>query len=118
MSWQDLKAFRNPAVPKLDNLRRAQACGFKVPTPTVWIPAAQAVENLAPPPSISFPLILRSGSPTEDTLDSSQAGRFASLLARTPEEFPEVLASVVGSLPEQDGVRQGVVFAQPWIEAE
>jgi pyruvate,water dikinase len=57
-------------------------------------------------------MIVRSGSPTEDTFATSNAGQLLSLPVREPEEFAEALARVAAALP-----RDGAVFVQPLVEA-
>jgi hypothetical protein len=114
--WRTLRRFRDPAVPKLDNLRRARTVGVRVPE-TWWLPAAEAarLQPAVPPPSLAGrPLIVRSGSPTEDTFATSNAGQLLSLPVREPAGFAEALARVVAALP-RDG---GAVFVQPLVEAE
>ena len=62
MPWLPLHACRDRAIPKLHNLRRAQAAGLRVPD-TAWAPATtlQAIE--AQPPTLgAWPYIVRSGS--------------------------------------------------------
>ena len=46
MPWLPLHQFRDNAVPKLNNLRRAAAAGLRVP-PTWWLPATVAVVPIA-----------------------------------------------------------------------
>src|SRR5438270_6873173 len=119
MPWLPLHQFRDNAVPKLNNLRRAAAAGLRVP-PTWWLPAAVAVQESAgaPPPGLTEPLILRSGSPTEDTRTTSNAGQLLSLVVHRREEFAAHLARVVEALPcDAAGRRLGAVFAQPLIQA-
>ncbi|MBV9852590.1 MAG: hypothetical protein JO250_23250 [Armatimonadetes bacterium] len=108
--WQPLYRFRDAAVPKLHNLRRARAAGLRVP-PTWWVQAADADE--VGPPMNTWPLIVRSGSPAEDTEVSSQAGQLVSAVARGREEFGDALRRVMEAL---DG--KGVVFAQTLVQAE
>ncbi len=121
MPWRKLARFRDPSVPKLDNLRRAAAAGLRVPE-TWWMPAAEAakLELGEPPPSLSGrPVIVRSGSPTEDTRITSNAGQLLSLAVREPEMFRASLARVVAALPADDrGEPRGAVFVQPLVEAE
>jgi pyruvate, water dikinase len=119
MPWRPLARFRDPAVPKLDNLRRAAAAGLRVPE-TWWMSAVEAKEGTSPPRSLAGrPLIVRSGSPTEDTQATSNAGQLLSVAARSPETFREALAQVVAALP-RNGRNQprGAVFVQPLIDAE
>lgn len=119
MPWRTLAGFRDPAVPKLDNLRRAAAAGLRVPE-TWWMPAVEARGEMAPPPSLAGrPIIVRSGSPTEDTRVTSNAGQLLSVAVREPGSFSESLARVVAALP-RDGRNEplGAVFVQPLIEAE
>ena len=94
MPWLPLRQFRDNAVPKLDNLRRAAAAGLRVP-PTSWLPAAVAVQESAgaPPPGLTEPLILRSGSPTEDTRTTSNAGQLLSLVVHRREELRPFVVS-------------------------
>ena len=75
MSWKPLRRFRDPQVPKLNNLRRAAAAGIRVPE-TSWIHAAEAPDVRGPPAELAGrPLIVRSGSPTEDTRETSTVQR-------------------------------------------
>lgn len=111
MPWQPLARFDDPSIPKLDNLRRAAAAGLRVPE-TWWIKAADRVAG--PPPFLAGrPLILRSGSPTEDTHVTSNAGQLLSLVVTDPADFADSLARVVAALPQG-----GAVFAQPLVTAE
>lgn len=118
MPWKPLRRFRDPSVPKLDNLRRAQAAGIRVPT-TYWIRATEGASAGALPPEIARgPFILRSGSPTEDTRETSNAGQLLSLAVREPDSFERSLAEVIAALPKDGaGAPLGAVFAQPLIEA-
>lgn len=119
MPWRTLAGFRDPAVPKLDNLRRAAAAGLRVPE-TWWMPAVEARREIDPPRSLAGrPVIVRSGSPTEDTRATSNAGQLLSLAVREPGGFGESLARVAAALP-RDGRDEplGAVFVQPLIEAE
>jgi phosphohistidine swiveling domain-containing protein len=111
MPWRPLARFDDPSIPKLDNLRRAAAAGLRVPE-TWWLYAADPVAE--PPSSLAgWPLILRSGSPTEDTRTTSNAGQLLSLAVTDPAAFQESLARVVAVLP-----KDGAVFAQPLVTAE
>jgi pyruvate,water dikinase len=68
-----------------------------------------------PPPSLIGRLVIvRSGSPTEDTQATSNAGQLLSVAVRDPGSFSEALARVVAALPQG----QGAVFVQPLVEAE
>lgn len=118
MPWRKLAEFRDAAVPKLDNLRRAEAAGVRVPE-TWWMPASKARGEMAPPSLAGRPVIVRSGSPTEDTQATSNAGQLLSLAVRDPGSFGESLARVVAALPQDDRREpQGSVFVQPLVEAE
>jgi phosphohistidine swiveling domain-containing protein len=118
MPWRPLKRFKDPAVPKLDNLRRAAAAGLRVPE-TRWMPAAEAAMPDAATPPLGGPVIVRSGSPTEDTQATSNAGQLLSLAVREPADFGESLARVVAALPRDGrGTPRGAVFVQPLIAAE
>ncbi|HEX6902772.1 MAG TPA: PEP-utilizing enzyme [Thermoanaerobaculia bacterium] len=113
MPWRKLARFRDPSVPKLDNLRRAAAAGLRVPE-TWWMPASEAEKGAPIPAALAGrPLIVRSGSPTEDTHATSNAGQLLSLAVRDSAGFPDALARVVAAMP-----REGAVFAQPLIQAE
>jgi phosphohistidine swiveling domain-containing protein len=116
--WRKLARFRDTSVPKLDNLRRAAAAGLRVPE-TWWMPAADIAGSDAGSPPLHGPVIIRSGSPTEDTQATSNAGQLLSLAVREPDRFAESLASVVAALPRDGrGAPRGAVFVQPLIEAE
>lgn len=113
MNWRRLSRFRNPAAPKLDNLRRAEAAGLRVP-PTVWRYAVDS-KNLPAPP-FAFPIILRSASPTEDGRTTSNAGQLLSLVVNQAGSFGDSLAQVVAALPtDAHDHPRGAVFAQPVI---
>lgn len=119
--WRPLDEFRDSTVPKLGNLRTAARAGLTVPE-TFWAWAADL--EAAPPDRLpdgvpEFPRIVRSGSPTEDTATTSNAGRFLSEVVERPEDFAGAVGRVVGALPRAgDGRRLGVVFVQPWLRAE
>jgi pyruvate,water dikinase len=115
MGWQPLKQFRDSAVPKLDNLRRAAAAGLRVP-PTWWQHAAVLEGSEPPILPLAPPLILRSASPTEDTHVTSNAGRFLSLVVEADTEYADALRRVVAALPRSlEGNRLGAVFVQPLV---
>lgn len=118
MPWKPLHRFRDASIPKLDNLRRANAAGIRVP-PTVWIRAAGGERAGALPAEIARGLfILRSGSPTEDTRHTSNAGQLLSLVVRDPADAERSLAEVIAALPKDEaGAPLGAVFAQPLVEA-
>ena len=104
--WQPLRRFDDPAIPKLHNLARAAARSVHIPK-TVWTHAREAPGE--PPPGISFPLIVRSGSPTEDTHETSNAGQLLSLAVTRAADFAGSVARVVAALPEDDrGAPRGV----------
>jgi rifampicin phosphotransferase len=119
MPWRTLARFRDPTVPKLDNLRRAAAAGLRVPE-TWWMPASEVRGEVDPPLSLADrPVIVRSGSPTEDTRVTSNAGQLLSVAVREPGSFSESLARVVAALPrDSQGMPLGAVFVQPLIDAE
>jgi len=118
--WLPLDRFADAGIPKLHNLKLAARSGFAVPE-TVW---ARASDLEASPPDAlpigvpDVPCIVRSGSPTEDTGATSNAGRFLSLAVDRPEDFAGAVARVVAALPTRDGRRLGVAFVQPLIRAE
>jgi pyruvate,water dikinase len=126
VSWQPLARFRDRSVPKLHNLARAGAAGLRVP-PTWWIAAASVSDaaRAQPPPELHELLerggacIIRSGSPTEDTTETSNAGQLLSLPVREGATFGAALARVIEALPRDEGGRpRGVAFVQPLVEAE
>src|SRR4030095_969759 len=110
MPWRKLARFRDSSVPKLDNLRRAAAAGLRVPE-TWWMLAAEAAELDAASPPTSLqesPLIIRSGSPTEDTRITSNAGQLLSLAVRERRKFANSLSRVVAAPPRASpGAPQG-----------
>jgi pyruvate,water dikinase len=116
-----LKVYRDRSVPKLNNLRRAAAAGLRVP-PTWWLDAATAAcaSALDPPAEIGpGSLIVRSGSPTEDQLTTSNAGQLLSVVVRERREFFEALQRVVAALPRDGlGRPRGAVFVQPLVQAD
>ncbi|HEX4966751.1 MAG TPA: PEP-utilizing enzyme [Thermoanaerobaculia bacterium] len=119
MLWRPLARFRDPSVPKLHNLRRAAAAGLRVPE-TWWLPAREAAGVTVRPPSLAGrPLIVRSGSPTEDTQATSNAGQLLSLAVAEPAAFASSLARVVAALPRSGGGDPlGAIFVQPLVKAE
>jgi phosphohistidine swiveling domain-containing protein len=122
MPWRELSEFRDRSIPKLYNLLRARRAGLVVPSPTLWATAEDLERDgpraaLALHGRIGVPCIVRSGSPTEDTAATSNAGRFLSLPVHAPGALPGALARVVAALPVRDGRRRGVVFVQPLIAA-
>lgn len=120
MPWKPLIQFRDPSVPKLDNLRRAAEAKLRVPA-TWWARGDELrlVANLIPPHGCRVPLIVRSGSPTEDTRTTSNAGQLLSLPVRDGEAFAESAKRVVDALPrDSQGRPMGVVFVQPLVVAE
>lgn len=118
--WRPLNEFRDRSVPKLANLARAHAAGLRVPT-TCWVAAAlePPAAGLPPPELGSGPWIIRSGSPTEDTKTTSNAGQLLSLPVREQSEFGSALARVREALPrDAAGAVQGAIFVQPLIAAQ
>src|SRR6476469_3014833 len=122
MPWLPLERFRDPAIPKLDNLRRAARAGLTVPaTAWAWASALELeaeVPDRIPEAVGGCPCIVRSGSPTEDTAVTSNAGQLVSVVVNAPGEFAAALAKVVAALPAPDGRREGAVFVQPLVSAE
>jgi len=112
------QGFSDPSVPKLANLTAAARAGLRVP-PTAWawadaLPARPSPAWPGEPPGL--PCIVRSGSPTEDTAAGSNAGRFKSLIVRSPGAYPAAVAEVIAALPTRGGRPLGVVFVQPLVE--
>ena len=101
--WRPLGAIRDPSLPKLDNLRRAQRAGLAVPEPTLWA-VAEELEHQCEKAAflldgqIGVPCIVRSVSPTEDTPESSNAGRFQSVAVRHPKALADALQRVAKQL--------------------
>jgi pyruvate,water dikinase len=120
MSWHVLTQFRDATVPKLDNLRRAAEAGLRVP-PTWWLPAAGAASLRAPelPHGLADgPVIVRSGSPTEDGRATSNAGQMLSLNVTNPADFADAVRRVAAALPgAADRTPRGAVFVQPLVRA-
>jgi pyruvate,water dikinase len=120
-TFEKLERFRDASIPKLDNLRRAAQAKVRVPA-TYWLYArsVSVKEGRLPgPPPLPFPLIVRSGSPTEDTGETSNAGQLLSLPARTPADFEESLRRVIEALPRgPSGDPLGAVFVQPLLSSE
>jgi pyruvate,water dikinase len=120
MDWQPLKRFRDPSVPKLNNLRRAAAAGLRVP-PTWWLPAGAVLPETAvePPARLGAgPLIIRSASPTEDQRTTSNAGQFLSVVVQDRATFATAVRRVITALPrDAQGVPRGAVFVQPFLVA-
>ncbi len=121
MSWETLRRFRDPTIPKLDNLRRAAERGLRVPE-TFWVRArsVEASRSMVAPAALgSRPCIIRSGSPTEDTFETSNAGQLLSVVVREPEAFGAALDDVIAALPrDAAGEPLGVAFVQPLVEGE
>jgi phosphohistidine swiveling domain-containing protein len=121
--WRGLAEFRWPAIPKLNNLRRAAEAGFRVPE-TVWAWAVECEReegvgegDCAREGVPATPCIVRSGSPIEDTNVTSNAGQLVSVAVQKPEQFPDALKQVIAALPRAEGRPQGVVFVQPLVVA-
>jgi hypothetical protein len=120
MPWKKLDRFNDIRVPKLFNLKRASLAGFAIP-PTVWARAID-LERSWPVeiPKIveNQPCIVRSGSPTEDTQTTSNAGQLLSLVVTDPSKFANAVSEVVAALPRQNDQPLGVVFVQPLIDSK
>lgn len=119
MLWKPLPQFKDPSVPKLDNLRRAAEAGLRVPA-TWWARGEEvrSAASLTPPHECSIPLIVRSGSPTEDTRTTSNAGQLLSLPVKSGSDFAEAAMRVVAALPrDAQGRPLGVAFVQPLVAA-
>jgi hypothetical protein len=81
--WHFLKdnSFKDPSIPKLHNLFRTARAGLPIP-PTAWAWAAELQLDAPVPipdsyphfPELRSPIIVRSGSPSEDTGKTSGAG--------------------------------------------
>jgi phosphohistidine swiveling domain-containing protein len=108
--WRDLRTFRDTAVPKLHNLRLGDRAGLRVP-PTVWLPAAEAAGADRPDLGPGA-VIVRSGSPTEDTDTTSNAGQLHSEVVPPGGDFAGALERVLAPLEGS-----GAVFVQPVVAA-
>ena len=120
-AWQPLVAFHDVTVPKLHNLRRAQQAGLRVPE-TWWVRASdiglQDIDALPVPPLVNT-LIVRSGSPTEDTLATSNAGQLLSIKVAGDISFADAVWRVAAALPrDANGKAQGVVFVQQYMQGQ
>ena len=83
------------------------------------MPALEVREEMTPPSLAGHRVIVRSGSPTEDTQATSNAGQLLSVAVHDPGSFGESLARVVAALPRDGrGEPLGAVFVQPLVEAE
>ena len=105
MSWLPLSRFRDPGTPKVDNLRRAAAARLRVP-PTWWLRGADVATGTAvelPAELGAGPVILRSGSPTEDGHLTSNAGQLLSLIVAERARLAESLRRVIDALPRGEG---------------
>lgn len=113
-SWRPLNEFRDQRIGKLFWLKQAHAAGLRVP-PTLWCHREDAGTGTIRRPlgsEWSGDVILRSGSPREDTSESSNAGQFHSEVvpaASSDETFRDVQQRVAAALDE------GVVFIQPVV---
>ncbi len=120
MFWQPLSQFDDATIPKLNNLRLAAEAGLRVP-PTWWIHASEVGKRsviMLPPLAKNTSLMLRSGSPSEDQADTSNAGQFVSTIVQKSVDFAPAMKEVADALPKNHaGEPQGVVFAQPLIGA-
>ncbi len=115
--WQPLERFKDAAVPKLFELGRAAKAGLKVP-PTWWATATSlraAPHTTLPTPLQNQNIILRSGSPDEDTQETSNAGQLHSEAVMAGQSMEGALRRVLEALPEGG---PAVVFVQPLVEAE
>src|SRR4051794_21468746 len=111
--WRPLSDSRDATVPKLHNLALAARRGLRVPE-TFWA-SAEVLESCGPPPfpslpGLTLPCIVRSGSPTEDTGTTSNAGQYLSLPVASAADFSRAVADVVAALPREGGRPRGVVF--------
>ena len=118
--WRELRALHDPLVPKLNNLGRASHAGFLIPRPTLWAYAEQLEGNPGEAAAVlagcvRLPCIVRSVSPTEDTRESSQAGRFKSVVVFREETLADALDTVIESMPMSDGHRLGAVCVPPFL---
>jgi pyruvate,water dikinase len=110
--WLPLARFDDPAIAKVDNLRRAAAAGLRVP-PTCWLVAADAADAGWPDGFGDGPLIVRSGAPAEDGRTTSNAGQLLSLIAPTRADFAAAVRRVTQALPPGS-----VVFVQPVVAGD
>ena len=101
--WRLLADCRDPRLPKLHNLGLAARAGIAVPS-TYWIDA-DSLDGAGPLEfpalaGLTLPCIVRSASPSEDTADSSNAGRFLSVVVRRRSDFPRAVRRVLSSLAD------------------
>lgn len=98
----------------------AARAGFTIPKPTLWAYASDLEREsesaaLMLVKRMSVPLIARSVSPTEDTKNSSQAGRFRSVVVSSETALQDALTRVIESMPARDGRRIGAVAVQSFL---
>jgi pyruvate,water dikinase len=121
MKWHKLEQFRDPGIPKLNNLRIAAEAGLRVP-PTWWLSADRLLRpgRIVPPSRLhTGPWIVRSASPSEDTANGSNAGQFLSLPVHVAAHLPVAVRRVCASLPrDEQGRRLGAIFIQPFLTAQ
>ncbi len=119
-AWQPLVSFDDSSLPKLNNLRRAQAAGLRVP-PTWWVFAAEIALVLNAPPPFSlaqYPLLVRCASPTAEIGTSSHSGRLLSVTSAEPAQCATALLTILNALPRDNkGNPCGAVFVQPLLKA-
>lgn len=111
--WRPLTSFNDPGVPKLYELGRARRAGVEVPE--TWWCLAAALDPASPAPLPAAlqgqDVIYRSGSPLEDTTETSHAGQLHSEVVTLGAAHGPALGRVVEAMPE----RAGVVFVQPLV---
>ena len=99
--WNRLDLFDDPSIPKLHNLKTARRAGFAIPE-TVWA-KGELIELCQNMDVIKPPCIVRSGSPTEDTHTTSNAGQLLTLVVNSPADFADSVNRVVAALPREKG---------------
>ncbi len=112
--WKPLWTCKDASIPKLMNLRKGSKANLRVPA-TFWLYAATFAEGKIDPPSSlpSWPLIVRSASPTEDTRTTSNAGQLYSEVVPVEDDFDSAVRRVLSALPkDRNGKPRGAVFVQ------